>query len=261
MDGIVPLSPVTFHSCPTLSCPNHAMHLNRRFLFFLALALLSLAGIVYLGFDLASPRAAPPMGSSASPTANPSPPPPATGSDLPSQSAAPARANLPAAPAPATTLDTTAPLTASLREQVLDAIQSAATTYDTAALPHIQPYLVNTDPEVRSAALNGVIVLGESAGAALLRAAASQLKDPREAVAYLDAAEYLELPSGTLIQPGSSFAADKPGSRPPQVDSAAQDFRPPLARPRPSPGNNRTQPFRPPLTRPQSKARASGSPP
>lgn len=83
--------------------------------------------------------------------------------------------------------------------QILDAIQQAAISYDAKELPKIQPFLIHTDPEVRAAALEGVLILGDAAGSPLLRQAASTLKDPREAVKYLEAADYLELPSGSLL--------------------------------------------------------------
>lgn len=83
--------------------------------------------------------------------------------------------------------------------QILEAIHEASISYDAKELPKIQPHLIHPDPEVRAAALDGVLTLGDAAGAPLLRQAASTLKDPREAVKYLEAADYLELPSGSLL--------------------------------------------------------------
>jgi hypothetical protein len=83
--------------------------------------------------------------------------------------------------------------------QILESIHEASISYDARELPKIQPHLIHPDPEVRAAALDGVLTLGDAAGAPLLRQAASTLKDPREAVKYLEAADYLELPSGSLL--------------------------------------------------------------
>jgi len=78
---------------------------------------------------------------------------------------------------------------------ILDSIHEASIQYEPEQIPVISRYLVHPDQEVRTAALNGLIVLGERAAANNLREAAKQLEDPREAVTYLDAADYLELPS------------------------------------------------------------------
>ncbi len=121
--------------------------------------------------------------------------------------AAPGGASIPAAPAQSV-------------PQILEAIQEASISYDAKELPKIQPYLIHPDPEVRAAALEGVLVLGDAAGSPLLRQAASTLKDPREAVKYLDAAEYLELPSGSLLA-----GKKKAGSA--AKDEARKDGQPP----------------------------------
>lgn len=139
----------------------------------------------------------------------------------------------------------------SRREQILNHLQEVAITYDASNLPKIQPYLTSQDKEVREAAVNAVVTLGEGVGAELLRQAASQLKDPREKVAFLDAAEYVELPSGSLIQPGDRISnvpyttlRSSPKPPPPrQLDpslprpstkskaSPQSSFRPPMAQP------------------------------
>lgn len=59
----------------------------------------------------------------------------------------------------------------------------------------IVTYLRHPDKAVRMAAMDGLIVLGERDAADQIREAAKQLDDPREAVVFLDAADYLELPS------------------------------------------------------------------
>ncbi len=85
--------------------------------------------------------------------------------------------------------------TDSANATILESIHEASIQYEPEQIPVISRYLVHPDQEVRTAALNGLIVLGERAAANNLREAAKQLEDPREAVTYLDAADYLELPS------------------------------------------------------------------
>lgn len=77
---------------------------------------------------------------------------------------------------------------------IITKIQTAATTYNAANLPIIQPYLVDPDPEIRKEALNGMLVLGESAAGPMLRDAAKQMTSDLEAKALLDAAKFIELP-------------------------------------------------------------------
>jgi hypothetical protein len=81
---------------------------------------------------------------------------------------------------------------------ILATIEDAAVTYDAKALPAIEPYLVDPDPVVRAAALNGMIVLGDAAAAPLLREASRHVDTPQEAVALLEAAKFVELPSANL---------------------------------------------------------------
>lgn len=87
-----------------------------------------------------------------------------------------------------------AALEMSEREAKLQAVRVAATTYDAAAAEEVAKYLNHPDPEVRAEAVRAMVVAGDAAGAALLRKASEQIKDPREAVTYLDAADFLELP-------------------------------------------------------------------
>lgn len=107
---------------------------------------------------------------------------------------------------------------------ILAAIEAASTSYDAAELPRIQPFLTHPDPEIRSAALAGIVNLGHAAGAPVLRAAARQLVDSKEAVGLLQAADYLELPpvpksmrprvraAGTPAAPASPQPAPTPGT-------------------------------------------------
>jgi hypothetical protein len=113
-----------------------------------------------------------------------------------------------------------APTPAQAVSQILEAIHQASISYDAKELPKIQPHLIHPDAEVRAAALEGVLVLGDAAGAPLLRRAASTLKDPREAVKYLEAADYLELPSGSLL-------AGKKKAGSPAKDEARKDGQAP----------------------------------
>lgn len=82
---------------------------------------------------------------------------------------------------------------------MLTAIDEASVMYSPDALPIIEPMLYSNDREIRQAAADALIVLGETAGAEILRKAASQTKDPVEAVGLIEKADYLELPSASLI--------------------------------------------------------------
>lgn len=111
------------------------------------------------------------------------------------------------------------------RQVIRDAIHTASISYDPAELPSIQPYLSHPDPEVREAALNGILVLGHAAGAPLLREAARHAASPQEAALLLEKADYLELPSAYDLMkarkasPPKAKPADKkirPGTNLPQ---------------------------------------------
>ncbi len=165
--------------------------------------------VVLFAFRAGGPDRTPPLPAAAAPreaASRASAP-----TDTPSAGASPA-----AAPAVAVT---PAPVAQAV-PQILEAIHEASISYDAKELPKLQPYLIHPDAEVRAAALDGVLVLGDAAGAPLLRQAASTLKDPREAVKYLDAAEYLELPSGSLL-------AGKKKAGSPAKDEAKKDGQPP----------------------------------
>jgi hypothetical protein len=83
---------------------------------------------------------------------------------------------------------------------MLDQIHDASVTYDPQQLPVIAEFLLHAHPEIREAALNGMIVLGDSAAAPLLRDAAKLAPTPKEAVALEEAAAYLELPSARDVK-------------------------------------------------------------
>lgn len=87
------------------------------------------------------------------------------------------------------------------KPEILESIHEAAISYSAEELPKIQPFLLHSDPEVRAAALQGMITLGDAAAAPLLRNAAQLAISPEEATALRQAADYVELPSGSLITP------------------------------------------------------------
>lgn len=117
-------------------------------------------------------------------------PPPASASEVASKPDASVPAASPAAVSQA--VPENAP-----REVILEAINDAAITYDPVELPKIKPFLLHPDADVRRAALDGMVVLGDAAAAPLLRDAARQVASSKEAVEMMQAAEYLELPSAT----------------------------------------------------------------
>lgn len=83
-------------------------------------------------------------------------------------------------------------------DAILTEIETASTSYDAAAVTKIAPFLLHKDPSIRLAAISGMINLGESKGAPILRTAAKDLSDPREASSFLEAADFLELPPANL---------------------------------------------------------------
>jgi hypothetical protein len=214
----------------------------------LALGFVMLSAAAYIAFGLAG--LSPERKSEASTEIKPATPPPdAIASHTPNPAAAPLSTSgrnpvseSPNSSPPVPLVDE------SSRERILTELQEAATTYDAAYLPKIQPYLSHPDAELRTAAVNAVITLGDSAGAPLLRAASSLIKDPREAVALLDAAEYMELPSGSMIQSGDTITANR-GPSPYQVDGASQRFSPTPVRSAPK-AKGPTKPPRPSPARP-----------
>ena len=137
------------------------------------------------------------------------------------------------APAPAKPGDsaTAAKLSDEGRAAILTDIEQASVTYDAKALPQIEPYLLHPDPEIRAAAMNGMVILGDAAAGPLLRKAAESAPTPKEAVALNEAADYVELPAGTFV-PKERTA---PGTRKPLEGKPGERSRPKLA-PRPSEG-------------------------
>ena len=80
------------------------------------------------------------------------------------------------------------------KEAVFEVIQDASTTYDVEGLVVLGPLLKHSDPEVREATIEGIVQLGDAAGAKTLREAAAKTKDSKLKDRLLSAAQFLELP-------------------------------------------------------------------
>jgi len=88
--------------------------------------------------------------------------------------------------------------TASNPERLVTAraiIESAALRYEPSAVKDIRPWLLDTDPEIRQAARDGLVMLGETDAIPFLRDAASHLEDPAEIASFHEAADLLSLPA------------------------------------------------------------------
>lgn len=118
---------------------------------------------------------------------------------------------LPEAPIPSDESNPNGPVT---KEEILESVHQASITYDPKELPAIQKYLLDADPEIREAARNAMIVLGDASAGPMLRDASKLAPTPHEAVAMLEAADYVELPSGTLnLKKRSTSKPKRPPSR------------------------------------------------
>ncbi len=84
---------------------------------------------------------------------------------------------------------------------ILEKISDATVSYDASAVANITPYLLNPNKEVRRIAVDGLIRTGDASGVGVLRDAAKRLSDPREATVFLDAADFLALPSAATAGP------------------------------------------------------------
>jgi hypothetical protein len=127
-----------------------------------------------------------------------------------------AEQHAPAAPVPATP-----PAPASM-EQSIQRIETAVVTYEAGSLPVIAPYLTHSDPELRLAAREGMLQMGLSEAVPFLREAAGKMKDPREAILLLDAADFLELPSMSDLGGKKRVAHQPPTTTRPSESSARQ---------------------------------------
>ena len=67
-------------------------------------------------------------------------------------------------------------------------------TYSKEGLPTLVPYLTNSDPEIRSAAIEAIKQLAVPVAAPVLRSAAKNASSPQEEIEMLEAADFLELP-------------------------------------------------------------------
>lgn len=80
------------------------------------------------------------------------------------------------------------------KEAVFSVIEDASTTYDVQGLTVLGPLLKHSDPDVREATIEGIVQLGDTAGAKTLREAAASANDPKLKDRMLRAAQFLELP-------------------------------------------------------------------
>lgn len=89
---------------------------------------------------------------------------------------------------------------AAAKEAILEKIEDAAVTYDPVSLPIIRPYLESPDPELREAAVDAMLVLGDESAGQMLREAAMKLESTEEAAAMMEAAAWVELPPANLTR-------------------------------------------------------------
>lgn len=82
-----------------------------------------------------------------------------------------------------------------------DAIQTLASTYDTANVPKIAPYLTHADASVRLAARMGLIQVGDASAVPYLRSALAAATDDEERAALEETIEFLSLPASSTITP------------------------------------------------------------
>ena len=85
--------------------------------------------------------------------------------------------------------------TLTISEEISNEIEAAVVTYSPDALPTFEKFLASGEPDVREAARDGLLRLGEKGGAALLRRATARMTDPEEIKRFREAADFLELPS------------------------------------------------------------------
>lgn len=85
------------------------------------------------------------------------------------------------------------------KEEILNQIHDASVTYDPSQLPKLAEFLHHADEQIRQAAIDGMIVLGDAAAAPILREAARTASTAKEAVALEEAAAYMELPSARNV--------------------------------------------------------------
>ena len=80
-------------------------------------------------------------------------------------------------------------------EAVMDAIQTATATHDVRMVPLLARYLESDASDVRAAALQGLIELGERDAIPYLKVAVQETKIPEEKIELVKAIEFLSLPT------------------------------------------------------------------
>ncbi|MCW1884565.1 hypothetical protein OKA04_07460 [Luteolibacter flavescens] len=76
-----------------------------------------------------------------------------------------------------------------------ETIEAAAVRYEPSAVRDIRPWLLDSDPEIRQLARDGMVMLGEADAIPFLRDAASRLTDSAEVASLHEAADLLSLPA------------------------------------------------------------------
>ncbi len=89
---------------------------------------------------------------------------------------------------------------AEAKKAVLESLNDAATTYDAAQLPFINKFLYDGDPEIRKAARDAMLVLGDASAGKMLREAGETATNEQERSELMKAADYAELPTVNLKQ-------------------------------------------------------------
>lgn len=151
-----------------------------------------------------APAAPAPAGEAAAATSIPSP--------AATQAGAATAPAAPTTPAPAATTGAEPPLLDGDAAQ--EAILDLVVTYDAASVPALARYLAHRDPELRAAARDGLIQLGERAAIPFLEAAA-RTAPAEEAKALREAAEFLALPTWTEHRAAQRAAGAAAGERQP----------------------------------------------
>ena len=94
------------------------------------------------------------------------------------------------------------------RDEALEAIGTAAASYVPDGVKAIRPWLLDADPEIRMAARDGMVQLGEADAIPWLRDAAGKLRDPAEIAAFHEAADLLALPPWSETAEARSAVAE-----------------------------------------------------
>lgn len=130
----------------------------------------------------------------------------------PSKSSGPARRETPSLPS---AQEAMAPLEPTELAGILQRIEDAVTSYDPAGVKVLKDLLLDSHVEVRTAAREAMVQLGETDGIPVLRQAATRMQDPAEARACREAADFLELPSWSDTQDAREATAELRGENEP----------------------------------------------